>query len=296
MKPFFSSRISRLGGLITLSVLSITTFSASVMADPIRDLQNEVAKRGISSESVNTAMRTGFPDSAFPYYEPVNGCSTPLGVSFGWGNNQLFEGACNQHDKCYMTPGTSKFSCDNEMFESISRICANRNNPCSITADTYYWGVDKYGQEPYETSRRRQVDYIKAVYAWLSTKETNIVFSTNSSLDTGISIKSGDKIRVRASGTIRFGLLAGSGGPNGIIIDPTYNYFLDVPHGRLMARFRQPGMGDWEGWSPIGAGSNEVREVKLSAPGILEFSVNDNEPDNNIGTFRIEVTIYAGKQ
>ncbi len=89
---------------------------------------------------------------------------------------------------------------------------------------------------------------------------------------------------------------AGSGGPNGIASNRIYNYFRGAPHGCLMARVRQSGMGKWEGWSPIGVGWDQVREVKLSAPGVLEFLVNDNDPDNNIGKFRIEVTIHSGKQ
>jgi hypothetical protein len=111
-----------------------------------------------------------------------------------------------------------------------------------------------------------------------------------------VAVKSGDGIKIKASGSIQFGLFAGSGGPNGIGSERIYNYFRGIPHGRLMARFRHMGMGDWEGWSPIGVGWDEVREVKLSEPGVLEFLVNDNEPDNNIGTFRIEVTIRSGKQ
>lgn len=63
-----------------------------------------------------------------------------------------------------------------------------------------------------------------------------------------------------------------------------------------MARFRQTGMGDLEGWSPIGVGWDQVKEVELSAPGVLEFLVNDNEPGNNSGAFRIEVTIHSGKK
>ncbi|NJM20841.1 MAG: hypothetical protein HC836_04545 [Richelia sp. RM2_1_2] len=48
------------------------------MANPIADLQNEVAKRDISPEDVDKAMRAKFPESSFPYYAPPNGCSTPI--------------------------------------------------------------------------------------------------------------------------------------------------------------------------------------------------------------------------
>ena len=113
MKPFFSSHISKLSSFITFCVLGVTTFNTPAMADPIRDLQGEVTKRGISPESVNTAMRARFPKSAFPYSESVNGCSTPEELApLTFLINRLFEGACNNHDMCYMTPSRSRFACD----------------------------------------------------------------------------------------------------------------------------------------------------------------------------------------
>ncbi|PZV12465.1 MAG: hypothetical protein DCF22_12275 [Leptolyngbya sp.] len=135
----------------------------------------------------------------------------------------------------------------------------------------------------------------KSVDDWLNPSNAT-VFQTNSYISTEISVKPGDRIKIKASGTVQFGAFAGSGGPNGIASNRIYNYFRGVPHGRLMARVRQPGMGEWDGWFPIGVGWDQVREVKLSAPGVLEFLVNDKETENNIGAFRIEVTIRSGKQ
>jgi hypothetical protein len=117
------------------------------------------------------------------------------------------------------------------------------------------------------------------------------VFSTNSHIDTGISVNSGDTIIITANGTIRFGFFAGSGGPEGIIFNPVYNYFIDLPHGQLMGRIRQFGMEDLEGWFPIGEG----REVVVQTPGVLEFAVNDNRSEDNIGSFRVEVTIGSAQ-
>lgn len=297
MKSFFSSRISKLGGLITFCTLSVTTFSPSAMADPISDLQNEVAKRGKSPEDVNQAMRAKFPDSAFPYYGSVNGCSTPWYV-FPLTNsaNKWFKGACDNHDVCYMTPSKSRFTCDVLFREELFRVCEVTSNlECRFTAEEYYVKVRENGQEFYDAAQSEQSEYIKSVDDWLNSSNAT-VFQTNSYISTEISVNPGDRIKIKASGRVGFGLFAGSGGPNGIIIDPTYNYFVNVPHGRLMARFYQPGMGALEGWSPIGVGWDEVREVKLPVPGVLEFLVNDNEPGNNSGEFRIEVTIHPAKE
>jgi Group XII secretory phospholipase A2 precursor (PLA2G12) len=298
MKPFFSFRISSLHQLLIFCVLSVTTVSMPTLASPIRDLQDEVTKRGISPEDVNQAMRARFPKSNFPYHEPVNGCSNPVYPrNYSW--NGVFRDACNNHDRCYATPTRTKGVCDDEFLVEMSRICESAPfgsvTVCRTVGATYYKAVDEFGREYYDTAQSKQASYIRDVYDWLSTLKVT-TFQTNSYINTGISIRSGDRIRIRATGTIRFGLFASSGGPNGIIIDPTYNYFVDVPHGRLMARFYRPGMGDLEGWSPIGVGWDQVREVELPAPGVLEFLVNDNEPGNNSGAFRIEITIHSGKK
>ncbi len=70
------------------------------------------------------------------------------------------------------------------------------------------------------------------------------VLNTNSHVNTGVSVNTGDVIKIQASGIIRFGFFTGSGGPRGIIFNPEYNYFIDVPHGQLMVRVRQFGMQD----------------------------------------------------
>lgn len=121
------------------------------------------------------------------------------------------------------------------------------------------------------------------------------VFKTNSFVNTGISLNRGDRVKINASGWVKFGIFAALGGPNGIIFNLNYNYFPSVPHGRLMARFRQSGMRDLNGWASIGVGWDELREVKFSSPRTLEFLVNDNQPSDNLGVFLIEVTIRPDK-
>jgi hypothetical protein len=117
------------------------------------------------------------------------------------------------------------------------------------------------------------------------------VFNTNSYVNTNLSVNPGDKIRVEASGTVRFGAFVGSGGPRGIVISPQYNYFTNVPHGQLIGRIKQSGATDLEGWFPIAEG----REFVARSPGVLEFAVNDNRPRDNSGSFRIQVTIEPAK-
>ncbi|MBD2311141.1 hypothetical protein H6G20_05535 [Desertifilum sp. FACHB-1129] len=113
------------------------------------------------------------------------------------------------------------------------------------------------------------------------------IFQTNSFTDTGVSVNAGDRLKIQATGLVRFGFMAGSGGPRGIAFNPEYNVFLHMAHGQLMARIRRPGMRDLEGWMAIGEGGEFVAESQ----GVLEFGVNDSKSDDNTGNFRIEVTI-----
>ncbi len=120
-----------------------------------------------------------------------------------------------------------------------------------------------------------------------SANRNQYAFNTNSHVNTDITVNTGDTITIQASGTIRFGFFAGSGDPRGILFNPAYNYFIGLPHGQLMARVRQFGMQDLDGWFPVGEGT----EIVARSSGILKFAVNDNNPGDNAGSFRIEVAV-----
>jgi len=124
-----------------------------------------------------------------------------------------------------------------------------------------------------------------------SVARNSYVFQTNSHINTGVSVNPGDRIKIEASGRIRFGFFAGSGGPKGILFNPEYNYFINLLHGQLMGRIRQFGMQELDGWFPVGEGG----EIVAKTQGVLEFAVNDNRPGDNVGSFRIEVTIDPAK-
>jgi hypothetical protein len=120
----------------------------------------------------------------------------------------------------------------------------------------------------------------------------SLVVYTNSRVTTTISVNSGDKIKVQASGTVRFGIFAGAGGPEGISFRPAYNYFANIPHGQVIGRVKQSGMKNLDGWFSIG----QEREFVAPTSGVLEFAVNDNRPEDNDGKFRIKVTIDPAKK
>ncbi len=109
----------------------------------------------------------------------------------------------------------------------------------------------------------------------------------NNYIDTGISVQRGDRIQLRAGGIIRFGPVAGRGGPEGISFGTLYNRFTNLPHGRLIARVTEPNQGGFQGWVSIGNSG----EIVAPAAGILELAVNDSYPDDNTGNFCADVTI-----
>jgi hypothetical protein len=170
-----------------------------------------------------------------------------------------------------------------------------------IPTDHMYWDVTTFKsmnlQEYHQTWTPNNSNKCPANFVAMF----RIINSTDF-LDTGISIKPEDILNIRASGTISFGLRAGEGSPNGISYGSAYNYLVGIRHGRLMARIRQPGMarfrrppgrGDLDDWFSIGEGG---QLAGFSAPGVLEFLVNDSDPRNNTGEFRIEVTIRPSNQ
>ena len=133
------------------------------------------------------------------------------------------------------------------------------------------------------------VAHAKPANRLLAANAKQYVFQTNSHIDTGVTVNPGDKLTIAASGRVRFGFFAGSGGPNGILFNPDYNYFLTMPHGQLMGRVRQFGAQDLDGWFAVGEGGVFV----IKKQGVLEFAVNDNRSGDNSGNFRIEVTIES---
>ncbi|MGB3310501.1 MAG: hypothetical protein WBA86_12215 [Nodosilinea sp.] len=280
--------------LTVLCIFGVAVFSTPAAANTTLDLQDEVLGRGISSEDVDNAMRnrpvSTFPESEFPYYAPVNGCSNPIPVNW----NEVFEGACNIHDRCYQTPGKTKSSCDAAMMEEMLNICEFA--PSSIH-DLYCRGIAEFfnlavvesaqAHRAYDQAQSQQNAYISTVYNWLN--DISDIVCTNSNIVTDILVNPKDRIIIRANGTVVLGAFAGAGSPWGINGFQIFNYFAGVRHGLLLGRIRQAGMGGLEGYFPVGEGWNGGREIILNEQGFLEFLVNDNNPQDNRGEFCIEV-------
>ena len=55
----------------------------------------------------------------------ADGCSTPLYDSISDKYKKVFAPACDDHDRCYSTPGVSQQQCDNEFLSRMLSLCGN---------------------------------------------------------------------------------------------------------------------------------------------------------------------------
>ncbi|PYS91837.1 MAG: hypothetical protein DMF64_10890 [Acidobacteria bacterium] len=120
-------------------------------------------------------------------------------------------------------------------------------------------------------------------------------YYVNDFVETRIFIRRGDKVKIRASGEVSFGPIAGSAGPEGISARENsflqnYNHMREFPHGCLIGRVHE--QGDDTGWDKIG----KYIEFTSEAAGVLELDVNDADPKNNEGKFEVEVNICGAHQ
>jgi Na+-translocating ferredoxin:NAD+ oxidoreductase RnfE subunit len=107
---------------------------------------------------------------------------------------------------------------------------------------------------------------------------------------TQIHLRVGDKVLIQATGTISAGANIGPSGPEGKISGglfgfplTQYNIVKEYPHAALMFKY-----ADVNAWVNCG------REYNFTADrdGFLIFEVNDNEKENNEGTYQVDIKVY----
>lgn len=89
-----------------------------------------------------------------------DGCSVPSVAGILFPDIAAFKGtftpACNQHDKCYSTLGTSYGECDGNFYSNMRSACRSRFSPifqpveyfvCNDVAGRYYAAVVAYGSQ-----------------------------------------------------------------------------------------------------------------------------------------------------
>ena len=139
-----------------------------------RGHSSDVSENRARDERARNSDREGFcrlqplgcnADNA-PSLAP-NGCSTEIGsVDFfnNWDN--VLVGACNQHDACYSTLGSSFDTCNRDMRTDMVNICSERNreaaenggffnvSACWDKSTEYYLGVVAFGGSFFENAQK----------------------------------------------------------------------------------------------------------------------------------------------
>ncbi|WP_339903307.1 hypothetical protein, partial [uncultured Cyclobacterium sp.] len=99
----------------------------------------------------------------------------------------------------------------------------------------------------------------------------------------GRKIKKGEEIQIVASGSVVFGMFAGSASPNGFTNGAfkSYNILGGANHGALLFRI---GQGDWYF---VGTEMTIISKDE----GDMQFLINDADASNNSGEFKVQVRI-----
>jgi len=100
-----------------------------------------------------------------------------------------------------------------------------------------------------------------------------------SKLTTNISLFEGERVKIKGYGAVNLGMMAGTGGPDGVAGFQGYCVDPEIPHGAIMVGMN----GKW-----TLAGSDKT--YKAPVDGKLQFAINDNDYTNNKGYFDVVVT------
>jgi hypothetical protein len=126
-----------------------------------------VSKRKILTLFVVVTMLV-FSASIFPAdqksvssSDKTNGCGTkdikvpdkPLGNDF--------KRSCDNHDRCYLTPGKSKKECDKQFYKDMGEVCKDKKGldraVCEITRGAYFLGTKtpKLSKDAYNKAQEK---------------------------------------------------------------------------------------------------------------------------------------------
>ncbi|RRB09384.1 hypothetical protein [Larkinella rosea] len=128
-------------------------------------------------------------------------------------------------------------------------------------------------------------EYNKYVNSVINNDKGTLVV-TPTSCETRIFLNAGDKVNIKAGGSIRLGAFAGYGGPDGINGFTDYNFTPNARHGALV--YTHSGINGWHL-----AGSNNT--LTTDKAGFLWLSLNDKSIDDDEGQFIVNYEIIRAK-
>jgi hypothetical protein len=112
--------------------------------EPILDLKaDDKNARGLTKNGIVLPINANFPDAYYPYASKPNGCSAEGLHDVYEDLNRIFnddkwiEEACNEHDRCYYTEGTSSKECNDKFIINATDAC----NHISVEQTVMLMGV-----------------------------------------------------------------------------------------------------------------------------------------------------------
>ncbi|MBA1420654.1 MAG: hypothetical protein FAF03_07320 [Epsilonproteobacteria bacterium] len=96
--------------------------------------QNDEKARGITEEGIVLPYNQNFPNTLYPYASQPNGCSAEELQSLYNNSNKISDDAiwlkeaCDEHDKCYSTIGTTFQECNDKLIVQTVDSCTQISN------------------------------------------------------------------------------------------------------------------------------------------------------------------------
>ncbi|MBT8348742.1 MAG: hypothetical protein HKP62_04765 [Sulfurovum sp.] len=165
------------------------TFKYNADKDPKKPLldlkENDEEARGVTKNGIVLPFNSNFPDAFYPYAARPDGCSAEglqdvydLANEF-FNDDKWLKEACNEHDKCYYTLGTTSKKCNNEFMMKTVDSCNNisgtetvvfmgtRNAICGMKALTISTAANACAEKYFAEAQRKQ----KAYHQWIISYE-----------------------------------------------------------------------------------------------------------------------------
>ncbi|HEY9129210.1 MAG TPA: hypothetical protein VIN02_05185 [Sulfurovum sp.] len=154
--------------------------------EPILDLKaDDKNARGVTKNGIVLPINANFPDAYYPYASRPNGCSAEGLQDVYEDLNRIFdddkwiEEACNKHDRCYYTEGSSSKECNAEFIINATDACNHisgeqtvmlmgiRNSLCGMKALTVSSIANACSEKYFKEAQKKQ----KAYNQWVSRYE-----------------------------------------------------------------------------------------------------------------------------
>lgn len=159
--------------------------------------ENDEEARGVTKYGIVLPINPNFPDAFYPYASRPDGCSAEglqdvydLANDFS-NDDEWLEEACNAHDRCYYTLGTSSKECNEKFIVEAIDSCNNisnrdtvlymgmKNTFCGFKALTVSSAANACAEKYFADAQRRQKAYnqwvIKYEKAYIKAKREMMI-------------------------------------------------------------------------------------------------------------------------